>query len=412
MFDQLDDPDGFEVDAEFFAGTSRRFGRQRQRRAALRIGGAAACVAIAVPGLLSLREGHRVIDSSPPDVPETGVGFATTSSTDSADVSTSAPSDTFPPASAAATNILIVGSDVSPCPNGGAPGTTPSGGRTDTIMLLRLDPPNKRAAVLTFPRDLWVDIPGMGQGRINAAFTTNDPQRLIDTLSQNFEVPVDHFIEVGFCAFTKLIDAIGGVDVPLPYAVRDDHTGLNAGPGCTSLSGETALAYVRSRHFQYQDSAGKWHEDPSADLGRIVRQQDLLRRTLSKAMAGGVLRPSVISALYATFSDDLVVDTGLTIDKMIELVGAIRDVTPRGIHGYQIAATGTMIAGSDVLVWKKDSPETQATLDIFRGVAPMKGALGNDGAGIVDTSPPASADTAPNPAVPSVPIAPDPDTEC
>ena len=415
MFDQLDDPDGFEVDAEFFAGTSRRLSRRRQRRAAVRMAGAAACAAIAIPGLLSLHEGHRVIGTRRPDVPETDVSIGDTSSTDSSEESTStpsAPSDTFPLASAAATNILIVGSDTNPCAASGSTGSTPGGGRTDTIMVLRLDPSNARAAVLSFPRDLWVDIPGMGQGRINVAFTTNDPQRLIDTLWQDFGVPVDHFIQVDFCAFTKLIDALGGVHVPLPYAVRDDATGLNAGPGCTLFSGEAALAYVRSRHFQYLDTAGQWREDPSADLGRIARQQDLLRRTLSDAIAGGVFRPSVIRALYESFMDDLVVDTGLTIDKLIELLGAARNLTPRDIRGYQIEATGRVIAGSDVLVWNKDSPEVQATLDIFRGSVPMRGPLRDDSSGVVETTPAGSAvappDSVPSPSM----IAPDPNIEC
>jgi LCP family protein required for cell wall assembly len=415
MFDQLDDPDGFDVDAAFFAETSRRLGRRRQRRAAVRMAGAAACVAIAVPGFFSLHEDHRVIGTSPTDVTETDVSLATTSSTDSSEVSTSTSipsSDTFPPASAAATNILVVGADANPCAASGSVGSTPAGGRTDTIMVLRLDPSNARAAVLSFPRDLWVDIPGMGKGRINAAFTTNDPQRLIDTLWQNFGVSVDHFIQVDFCAFTKLIDALGGVDVPLPYAVRDESTGLNAGPGCTSFSGQAALAYVRSRHFEYLDTSGQWREDASADLGRIGRQQDLLRRTLSDAMAGGVFRPSVIRALYSAFADDLVVDTGLTIDKLIELLGAARNVTPRDIRGYQIEATGRIIAGADVLVWNKDSPEVQATLDIFRGVVAMQSPPRADGNGVVETRPSGSA-TAPTNSNPSTSmIVPDPNIEC
>ena len=343
------------------------------------------------------------------------MGIGDTTSTDSSEVSTatsSAPSDTFPLVSAAATNILIVGSDTNPCAASGSPGSTPGGGRTDTIMVLRLDPSNARAAVLSFPRDLWVDIPGMGKGRINAAFTTNDPQRLIETLWQNFGVPVDHFIQIDFCAFTKLIDALGGVHVPLPYAVRDDHTGLNAGPGCTSFSGQAALAYVRSRHLNYLDASGRWREDSSADLGRIARQQDLLRRTLSDAVADGVFRPSVIRALYAAFTDDLVVDTGLTIDKLIELLGAARNVTPRDIRGYQIKATGRIIAGSDVLVWNKDSPEVQATLDVFRGAVPMPGPVPDDSSGAVDTTPAGSA-TAPPDSIPSPSmIAPDPNAEC
>ncbi|MGZ4769952.1 MAG: hypothetical protein ACXVLX_14955, partial [Ilumatobacteraceae bacterium] len=131
------------------------------------------------------------------------------------------------------------------------------------------------------------------------------------------------------------------------------------------------LQYVRSRHFQYQDANGKWHEDPSSDLGRIARQQDFLRRTLTAASKQGMLKPKIISSLYASYSNDIVVDTGMTIDKMIEFVGVVRKVTPAAIRTYQIEATGKIISGADVLIWHKDSKNMQAILDIFRGVAPL-----------------------------------------
>ena len=85
---------------------------------------------------------------------------------------------------------------------------------------------------------------------------------------------------------------------------------------------------MRSRHFEYQDDTGKWHEDPSSDLGRIARQQDFLRRTLTAALKQNILKPKIISSLYASYRDDLVIDTGMTIDKMIEFVGVVRKVTP------------------------------------------------------------------------------------
>ena len=128
---------------------------------------------------------------------------------------------------------------------------------------------------------------------------------------------------------------------------------------------------MRSRHFEYQDEAGKWHEDPSSDLGRIARQQDFLRRTLTAALKQNVLKPKIITSLYASYRDDLVIDTGMTIDKMIEFVGVVRNVTASEIRTYQIEATGKKIGGNSVLVWHKDSDNMQAILNIFRGLAPL-----------------------------------------
>ena len=188
-------------------------------------------------------------------------------------------------------------------------------------------------------------------------------------------MPIDHFIQIDFCAFERVVSGVGGVSVPLPYAVRDSSTGLNVPQaGCYRFDGTEALQYVRSRHFEYQDANGTWHEDPSSDLGRIARQQDFLRRTLTAALKQGVLKPKVISSLYASYRDDLVIDTGMTIDKMIEFVGVVRKVTPSSIRTYQIEATGKNVSGAAVLIWHKDSKNMQAILDIFRGLAPLASA--------------------------------------
>ena len=188
----------------------------------------------------------------------------------------------------------------------------------------------------------------------------------------------------------------------MPYAVRDTSTGLDvAQPGCTTFSGDEALAYVRSRHLEYMDEAGAWHEDPSSDLGRIARQQDFVRRVLARASSSGILTPRGVTALYEAYRDDLVVDTGLTIAKMLEFVGALTTVSPGDIHGYQIEATGRNIAGAAVLVWDKNSASMNAILDNFRGVAPENTA-----------SAPVPAGTAPASNTPSSAIVPDALTAC
>jgi LCP family protein required for cell wall assembly len=355
--------------------------------------------------------------------------------------------ETFPVADPTAQNFLITGADNSTdksCAQLQDKGPR-TGERSDTIMVIRLDPATNRSAVLSFPRDLWVKIPGHGTQRINGAFRVDDPQLLIDTIANEFDVPIQHFIQIDFCAFQRLVSAVGGVSVPLPFPVRDAATGLNVpAAGCYSFSGIEALEYVRSRHFEYQDAQGEWHEDPSSDLGRIARQQDFLRRTLTTALKNGVLKPKTISALYASYRDDLVIDTGMTIDKMIEFVGVVRKVTASTIRTYQIEATGRIISGSDVLIWHKDSKNMQAILDIFRGKAPLADApeqqfettttvpLPTTSGATTGTSPvppgvtsvapssiepsattaPGTGDTAPLSNIPKTAIVPDPTVEC
>jgi LCP family protein required for cell wall assembly len=271
-----------------------------------------------------------------------------------------------------------------------------------------------------------VKIPGHGTSRINSAFRPDDPQLLIDTIAGEFDVPIDHFIQIDFCAFNRIVSAIGTVDVPLPYAVRDKATGLNVlEPACHAFDGREALQYVRSRHLEYlDDTTGKWREDPSSDRGRIARQQDFLRRTLIAALNKGILQPKIISSLYASYRDDVVVDTGLTIDKMIQFVGVVRDVQPASIRTYQIEATGRRVSGADVLIANKNSKNMKAILDIFRGKAPMAAAPEQ----VFDTTTtqppsgptssttvvevPVTEDTAPESNAPKTAIVPDPAAVC
>ena len=175
------------------------------------------------------------------------------------------------------------------------------GERSDTIMVLRVDPVAKRVAILSFPRDLYVEIAdGGGMSRINSAYERDEPQRLANTIYDNFEIPIDHYIQVDFCAFKTLVDAVGGVAVPFEFPARDDNTGLNVPEaGCFTFDGEHALAYVRSRHYEYEDppGSGNWQTDPTSDLGRISRQQDFLRRTLAGLLDTGPLNPRASRAV-------------------------------------------------------------------------------------------------------------------
>ena len=141
-------------------------------------------------------------------------------------------------------------------------------------MLWRVNPATSQVAVLSFPRDLWVTIAGRSsEQRINVAYERDNPQRLIDTIYQNFLIEVDHYIQVDFCAFKILVDAVGGVSVPFDFPVRDPNTGLNVPEaGCFNFNGDHGLAYVRSRKLQYLTARGQWKQDGPSDLGRIAGQ--------------------------------------------------------------------------------------------------------------------------------------------
>src|SRR3954451_7676052 len=272
------------------------------------------------------------------------------------------PPETFPPADPEAKNFLLTGADNGACVDPNSPyapafGDAQSGRvgeRSDTIMVFRVDPAADRVAVLSFPRDLYVNIAGNGgKSRINSAYRRDDPQRLIDTIYQNFGIGIDHYIQVDFCTFKTLVDAVGGVTVPFTYPARDTHTGLDVpDAGCYTFDGDAALAYVRSRHYEYEDppGSGNWKTDESSDLGRISRQQDFLRRTLSSVLAKGFLNPSVARGMIsAATNGNVVTDDQLTLAKLMQFAGVLRDVKPDAIPSYQIEAVGRTISGAQVL---------------------------------------------------------------
>ena len=292
------------------------------------------------------------------------------------------PVETFPAAEPAARNFLITGADNNGCvdpdsPYAGAFGDRSSlGERSDTIMMWRVNPAASQVAVLSFPRDLWVTIAGRSsKQRINVAYERDQPQRLIDTIYENFGIATDHFIQVDFCAFRTLVDAVGGVSVPFDRPIRDPATGLNVPvAGCFNFDGDHALAYVRSRKLQALDESGKWITDGTSDLGRISRQQDFLRRTVASLLSAGTFNPNVIRALIKTSDDFVVNDSELTVNKMLEFAGVVQGIDPTEITSYQIEARGTTIQGNSVLLPSINGSNMQSVLSVFRGEATLAGA--------------------------------------
>lgn len=294
--------------------------------------------------------------------------------------STTTPGETAPKVDLTAKNFLITGSDNGACvdpdsPYAGAFGDRSGlGERADTIMVLRLDPTTNAAAVLSFPRDLWVPIGGKStKSRINSAFNRDDPNRLILTLYDNFGIAIDHYVNIDFCAFKKIVDAVGGVKVPFATPIKDENTGLLIeAAGCHTFQGEEGLAYVRSRKLRYFDAERQvWREDPAADRGRISRQQDFLRRAIQKAIDKGSGSPRVAKQLIDAGIENVILDSNLTAGKILELAMAMRDLDPATMRTYQIEGTGTMIGGQAVIEPNLESKKMLAILAIFQGTAPL-----------------------------------------
>ncbi|MEO8690303.1 MAG: LCP family protein [Solirubrobacteraceae bacterium] len=187
--------------------------------------------------------------------------------------------------------------------------------RSDTIILVRLDPDKEATAVMSVPRDLKVDIPGYGRDRVNAAYELGGPRLTVKTVKRLFEKPgkpfkINHIVNVDFGGFRKVVNYIGGVYVDIDRDYFNDNSGgenfatIDVNPGYQKLKGQDALDYVRYRHGDN-------------DLVRAARQQDFLRQLRNAAGARRLLdyrRRRQLATIFARYTDT---DKGLRHKKDI-----------------------------------------------------------------------------------------------
>jgi LCP family protein required for cell wall assembly len=277
-----------------------------------------------------------------------------------------------------ALNFLLVGSDSRDCIDPNSPyagayrnGDTDTGYNSDTIMVIRVDPVTSTAAMLSFPRDLWVKLPNSNsKNKINSVYSKKNPKRLVQTLEQNFSFKVDHYIDVDFCAFKDVVDAVDGVSVPFEFPAFDKQTGLNVEKGCHPFLGDEALAYVRSRYYQWYDGK-RWREDGDSDLSRIARQQDFIKRALQKAIDKGARKPTVAKKLLDIGLGHVTLDSDLRLNDLLVLAQSLKSLDPNKIKQYRIE--GNFGQNGDVIIPNFDDPTNKKVLAVYRGQARLAG---------------------------------------
>jgi LCP family protein required for cell wall assembly len=273
-------------------------------------------------------------------------------------------------------NFLLVGADSADGLQAGdqaLAGRDEVGGiRSDTIMVVRVDPKTNEAKVLSFPRDLWVDVPGLGKGRINSSLEFGGADKLIETIKTNFDIDINHYVQVNFAGFKSLVDEIGGVPVYFATPVKDQG-GLNVtNAGCNTLDGTGALAYVRARHMKYLNENGYWASlDGTSDLGRISRQQDFIKRVLRGAIKKGARNPRTLANLVNTGVENITLDQGTTAGDLIALGNAFRNFDPNALQTYNLPVTDTVRGGAAVLDLQTGGAEP--ILAKFRGTGTETG---------------------------------------
>lgn len=174
------------------------------------------------------------------------------------------------------TTILLVGSDgrdqLTDEQRGELGTGDTEGRRTDTMILLH-QPTKGEPAMISLPRDSWVNVPGKGEAKLNAAYAWGGAPLLVETIEQNTGIRIDGYLEIGFLGVVEAVNAVGGIEVCPEEPIKDQDSHLDLPAGCQTLDGRTALGYVRMRKA-----------DPTGDLGRMARQREVIGKVAKKAL--------------------------------------------------------------------------------------------------------------------------------
>ncbi|WP_141578676.1 LCP family protein [Actinomadura sp. WMMA1423] len=223
-------------------------------------------------------------------------------------------------------NILLMGSDSRAGEN--ARYGTEAGQRSDTTILLHISPGGESAIGVSFPRDSMVRMPPCKRrngttvpaqfGMINAAFSNGGPACTWKTIESLTKIHIDHYVEVDFAGFKRVVDALGGVEICVPRRIDDPKAELHLRAGRQVVRGDQALGYVRTRYVLGDGS----------DLDRIKRQQAFMASVVKKATGKGMLTdPGRTYDFLSASTRSIKADKGLSLSVMQKLAGSLRGMS-------------------------------------------------------------------------------------
>ncbi|MEV7197828.1 LCP family protein [Streptomyces sp. NPDC093510] len=260
------------------------------------------------------------------------------------------------PEGGAGTNYLIVGSDsregMSDEEKKELHTGSAEGKRTDSMMILHVADDGGNT-MISLPRDSNVTIPSFkgaesgklypNQGRqtkLNAAYAEDGPELLVRTVEYNTGLKIDHYAEIGFGGFAKIVDAVGGVEMDIPEGFKDKKSGADFEAGKQTLDGQQALAFVRTRYAL-----------PGSDLDRTKNQQKFLAALANQAATPGtVMNPFKLYPTMGAGLDTLIVDKDMGLFDVASMFWAMKGVTGGDGKSMNIPIAG--MAGGNVL-WDK-----------------------------------------------------------
>ncbi len=219
---------------------------------------------------------------------------------------------------------------------------------SDTLIVVHVFADHRHIDAVSLPRDSWVEIPGHGMNKINAAIGLGGPKLMVRTVQAATGLRINDYVQVNFLAFVKVIDALGGVNICLPYAVDDPYSGLHLAAGRHHVNGITALQFARDRHSFAR-----------SDLARISDQQQLLASVMTEAVRSGApTDPVRFGRLLAAATAAIRVDQRFNL---VSLARQLRYLRPRAVAFFTVplANTGYLTPGGEsAVLWDRQAART------------------------------------------------------
>lgn len=246
-----------------------------------------------------------------------------------------------------ALNVLLLGTDRrSDVATTGAAAEAaawmPGAQRSDAMMLVHIDADRDDVTAISIPRDSWVDVPGYGMAKINAAYSYGGPSLAVRTVEQLTGVRIDHLAVVDWVGFRELTDAIGGVTIEIPRTVHDSARGITWTAGEHHLDGQEALDYVGQRYGL-----------PAGDLDRVRRQQAVFAKLAAESLDQRT-SPPLVADFVGMLTRNVSVDSQWSSTEMLSLGWALRHVGRRDVHYLTAPVSGLGREGAQSVVHLDD----------------------------------------------------------
>jgi LCP family protein required for cell wall assembly len=225
--------------------------------------------------------------------------------------------------------ILAIGSDA-------RFGQNPLRSRADSIHVIFLHPRKGQAVVVGIPRDSWVSIPGHGSNKINAAMASGGPARMVQTVERNFGARIDYWAVTSFWGITRMVDQVGGLQVRIPFRMRDPFSGSNFHRGLRRLHGKQVLAFARDRKSVPSGDFGRQENGGRVFVSALVQFRTEYRRNPSRLLtwiAAGVRN----------------MDTDLPVDELVDLAFTASRIRLKDVRNVVLPGGTGSIGGLSVV---------------------------------------------------------------